>query len=309
MTIDTSDLPVSFEHIPSVHIGSQQVSPVRASPREVSIIVPSGLEGGPTPVRLDDAPGDTLTLQLGRPVATGLHQVDSPVIDRDGNLYVTYSGTRGQKSGVSIYRVRPDGVREVFVTGITNPTSMAFDGEGRLHVSSRFEGTVSRIEPGGGSQVIASDLGAACGIAFDRDGAMYVGDRSGTIFRIGPSGGTTAFASLSPSVAAYHLAFGADDMLYVTGPTLGTRDIVYRIDRHGHIETAYEGFGRPQGMAFDPHGDLFVSEALAGSSGIYRLRRDTPPELIVSGPILIGLAFDPRGGFVVSTEDTAFRFE
>jgi sugar lactone lactonase YvrE len=308
VTIDASGLPVSFDHIPSVHVGATPASVVRASSREVSILVPRGHEGR-TPLSVDDAPGSTVFLSVGRPVATGLHQVDSPVIDRDGNLYVTYSGTRGQKSGVSIYRVRPDGVREVFVTGITNPTSMAFDRDGRLHVSSRFEGTVSRIEPGGGSQVIASDLGAACGIAFDRDGAMFVGDRSGTIFRIGPSGGTTAFASLSPSVAAYHLAFGADDMLYVTGPTLGTRDAVYRIDRHGRIETAYEGFGRPQGMAFDPHGDLFVSEALAGSSGIYRLRRDTPPELMVSGPILIGLAFDPHGGFVVSTEDTVYRFD
>lgn len=299
---------MSFEHLPAVRLGDTRLSPVRASSSEVAFIVPSGLDGGSLPVRLEDAPGDVLTLEVGRPVATGLHQVDSPVIDREGNLYVTYSGTRGQQSGVSIYRVRPDGAREVFVTGITNPTSMAFDRDGRLHVSSRFEGTVSRIDAGGNSQVIASDLGAACGIAFDRDGAMYVGDRSGTIFRIGPSGGTSAFASLAPSVAAYHLAFGADDMLYVTGPTLGTRDAVYRIDRHGLIETAYEGFGRPQGMAVDTHGDVYVTEALAGSSGIYRLRRNAPPELIVSGPILIGLAFDPRGGFVVSTEDTAYRF-
>src|SRR5882672_3690274 len=78
-------------------------------------------------------------------LATRLHQVDSPVFDREGNLYVTYSGTRGQQVPVSIFRVRPDGMRETFSSGIVNPTSMAIDPQGRLYVSSRFEGTVYRV--------------------------------------------------------------------------------------------------------------------------------------------------------------------
>ena len=41
-------------------------------------------------------PGETALLEVGTPLATGLHQVDNPVFDREGNLYVTYSGTRGQ---------------------------------------------------------------------------------------------------------------------------------------------------------------------------------------------------------------------
>ena len=109
-------------------------------------------------------------------------------------------------------------------------------------MSSRFEGAVYRIDDSGTPEQVATDLGVACGIAFDTDGAMYVGDRSGTIFRIGPSGGTTAFASLPPSVAAFHLAYGAvGGWLYATAPTLASRDAVYRIDRHGRIETMYAG--------------------------------------------------------------------
>jgi sugar lactone lactonase YvrE len=309
VTLLGNRLPVSSARVPSVRLGDTLVPPSFASPHEIAFIIPPGLDGGRLPVRLDEVPGETLFLDVGRPIATGLHQVDSPVIDREGNLYVTFSGSRGQKSGVSLYRVRPDGAREVFVTGITNATSMALDRDGRLYVSSRFDGSVSRIDATGGVHTVASDLGAACGIAFDHDGAMYVGDRSGTIFRIGPSGGTTAFASLPPSIAAYHLAFGGDDKLYVTAPTLGTRDSIYRIDRHGLIETAYSGFGRPQGMAVDSHGDLYVAEALAGSSGIYRLRPGSPPELIITGPTLIGLAFSPLGAIIVSTEESAYRFD
>ena len=71
--------------------------------------------------------------------------MDNPVFDRDGNLYVTYSGTRGQEVPVSIFKVRPNGTRETFSSGIVNATSMAIDPEGRLYVSSRFEGTVYRV--------------------------------------------------------------------------------------------------------------------------------------------------------------------
>jgi sugar lactone lactonase YvrE len=236
--------------------------------------------------------------------------VDSPVIGPDAAVYVTYSGARGQQSTVSIYRVRPDGVREVFVTGVTNATSMAFDPDGRLHVSSRFDGTVLRIDADGEPEVIASDLGVATGLAFAADGVLYVGDRSGTIFRLGRAGTPMPFASLPPSVAAYHLAAAPDGALYATAPTLATRDAVYRIDRHGSLTTVYDGFGRPQGLAVDAEGALYVTEALAGASGVYRLRPGRgAPELVIAGAGLIGVALDPRGGFVVSTAETVYRFD
>jgi sugar lactone lactonase YvrE len=311
VTLDVMDLPWAGDRLPRVTIGPATVSPVFSSLHEIKFIVPQGLGGGRTDVRLSDLAGDAVPMEVGRPIATGLHQVDSPAIDREGNVYLTYSGSRGLQTAVSIYKVRPDGVREAFVTGITNPTSLAFDREGRLHVSSRFDGTVLRVDAHGATQVIANDLGVACGIAFDQDGAMFIGDRSGTIFRMGVSGGMAAFASLPPSVAAFHLTFSpADGSLYATAPTLATRDPVYRIDRHGHIDVVYEGFGRPQGLAVDAKGDLYVADALANRSGIYRMRRGKAPELVVSGPSLIGLAFDPRGrGMVVTSADSAYRFD
>ena len=179
-------------------------------------------------MRVQDAPGETAFVEIGAPLATGLHQVDSPAFDADGNLYVTFSGSRGQQGPVAIFVVRPDGSREPFVSDLANPTSLAFDPEGRLHVSSRFEGTVHRIDREGGATVVASELGVACGLAFSPDGTLFVGDRSGTIFRV-REGRPSAFASIPASVAAFHLAFGPDGWLYVTAPTLGARDSVYRV--------------------------------------------------------------------------------
>jgi sugar lactone lactonase YvrE len=307
--LEGAGFPVDGAVVPEVRIGGLPARVVYASSSRIGVIVPSGLEGGRASVRI--APFDSADLaasvEIAVPLATGLHQVDNPVFDRDGNLYVTYSGTRGQEVPVSIFRVRPNGTRETFSSGIVNPTSMAIDPSGRLFVSSRFEGTVYRVQSDGSIEEFAHDLGVACGLAFAPDGALYVGDRSGTIFRVDQNGRATTFASLPASVAAFHLAMGPDGALYVTGPTLSSYDPLFRIDIDGAVTTAVAAFGRPQGLAFDPAGTLFVIEALAGASGLYRVPSTGVPELALAGPGLVGLAFDPAGTLVVSSNDTAFR--
>lgn len=306
MTIEGRNLPVDGTSLPEVRLGEVVARVVFASRQEISILVPPDLHGGRTAVRVEGVPGETAFIEVGEQIITGVHQVDSPVFDRAGNLYVTYSGTRGQETPVSIYRVRPDGVREPFVSGIVNATSMAFDSQGVLYVSSRFESTISRVLPDGQVETVATDLGVACGLAFGHDGTLYVGDRSGTVFRVGRDGRASSFATLPPSVAAFHVAVGPDDRVYVTAPTLAPYDNVYRISNDGTVEVLCSGFGRPQGLAFDASGTLYVVEALAGSSGLYRFHGDVF-EHVLAGPALVGVAIDPGGGLVVCSNETVYR--
>ena len=308
ITIEGTDLMSNGVDPPEVWLGSQLARVVRASCDAVSVIVPSDLDGGHTPVRFSGAQGETAFVEVGVPVATGLHQVDNPAFDR-GHLYLTYSGARGERPAVSVFRVRRDGFREPFLSGITNATSMAFAPDGRLHISSRFEGSVYRVDSDGSFEVIASDLGVACGLAFSPDGTLYVGDRSGTVFRIGTTGDPTAFATLPASVAAFHLAWGPDDALYVTAPTMSSYDTVYRIDHSGKIDEWCSGLGRPQGIAFDSQGSLHVVEALAGVSGVYRVESSGSSTRVLAAAALVGLAFDPAGGLVVASNDTAYRLD
>ena len=296
------------EELPAVVVGDQPSRALFASSSKIVVAIPSDLDGGRTPVRLVDVPGETVFVTVGAPWATGLHQVDNPAFDRSGNLFVTYSGSRGQEAPVSIFRVTAAGTREPFASGIVNATSMIFGPDGHLYVSSRFEGAVYRVHPDGTHEQVASDLGVACGLAFDDDGWMYVGDRSGTIFRV-RDGRATPFATLPASVAAFHLAMSPDGELFVSGPTLGSYDHVHRISRSGDVRTVPTPFGRPQGLAFSPDGKLHVVDALAGASGLYRLDdADGAPQLVVSGSALVGVAFGPNGELVVASNETVYRF-
>jgi sugar lactone lactonase YvrE len=294
-----------------VTIGGLPARLAFASPDRVAVVVPPGLDGGETPVKVAWIPGATLYVHVGRQLATGLHQVDNPVFGADGALYVTYSGTRGQEAAVSIFRVTAAGAREPFVHGLVNPTSMALGPDGHLYVSSRFEGRVYRILDDGQYEVMASDLGVACGLAFGADGSLYVGDRAGTIFRVERGGRTETFATIPASVAAFHLAMSPDGWLYVSAPTLASYDTLRRIDPDGRVETLKTTFGRPQGLAVDGDGVLHVVEALAGASGVYALYpddRDRAPELVVAGAGLVGLAFGATGEIVVASSESVYSF-
>jgi sugar lactone lactonase YvrE len=321
ITVRGAGIGGDSDRVPEVRFGEVPARVVYADRDTVACCVPAGLSGGATEIRLSTAPGETAFVDIGTPVATGLHQVDSPVFGDDGVLYLTHSGVRGSQSPVSIFRVGGDGFCEPFVTGLTNPTSLAFRPDGRLLVSSRFDGTVSAVDAAGQVEEVATDLGVACGLALDAEGTLYVGDRSGTLFRVLATGEVSRFATLPPSVAAFHLAMAPTGALFVTGPTLGTHDSVYRVDPDGTISTVARQFGRPQGLAFDPQGTLHVVEALAGAAGLYRVPgalahddREEPPgpdvvDLVVAAPSLVGVAFDCDGTAVVVSESVAYRFD
>lgn len=290
--------------LPEVRVNGVPARIAFASPSDLGVLVPA-LEGGRHSVVVSGVAGE-LSVHVGATIATGLHQVDNPVVDQAGNLYLTYSGSRGQQVPVSIFRVPPGGTRESFSSNVTNPTSMAMSPEGGLYVSSRFEGAVYRLLADGTAETVASDLGIACGLAFTPDGTLYVGDRSGTIFAVDREGRASPLATLPSSVAAFHLAAGPD-ALYVTAPTLSARDGVYRVGFDGTTTLHADGFGRPQGLGFAPDGTLWVVEALAGRSGLYRVSADGHHQLMLSGPRLIGFAFESQDSLVVCTGETAYR--
>jgi len=160
--------------------------------------------------------------------------------------------------------------------------------------------------------VFAEGLGIATGIAFDPAGNLYIGDRSGTIFKIriddaGKPGETFVFATLEPSIAAYHLAFDSRGTLYVTGPTTSSSQSIHAIDPAGHATTFYSGLGRAQGLAFDADDNVYVAASLHGDRGIVRITPQGDASLVVSGPNLIGLCFLPGDRAALATRDAIYE--
>ncbi|MBV9675174.1 MAG: gluconolaconase, partial [Acidobacteriaceae bacterium] len=186
---------------------------------------------------------------------------------------------------------------------------LTFDKEGLLYVSSRYDGIVYQVTPSGNMSVYVEGMGVATGIAFDSEENLYVGDRSGTIFKISKSRQIYVFATLEPSIAAYHLAFGPEDYLYVTGPTTSSFDSVHRISKAGEVEVFYRGLGRPQGMAFDAEGRLYVAASLKGRRGIIRINPARQAELFLSGPGIVGSAFTPSKAIILATQNALFRVD
>jgi sugar lactone lactonase YvrE len=284
---------------------------VGVSPRRVLAAVPEGSEGGETEVVLESADGlrtgPARTL-VGRKLAEDLHIVANPAFDPDdGSLYLTRSGSRGQRVPVSLFRLAAGGELSSVHGEIANPTGIAFDSLGQMFVTSRMDGTVYRVTPFHEIVPFARNLGVATGIAFDRVGRMYVGDRTGTIHRVNGNGESDVWALLEPSVAAYHLAFGPDEHLYVTGPTVSSYESVLRLDGFGRPSVFYRGLGRPQGLAFDRDGNLYVAASVRGRRGVVRISPDAArAELVVAGMNVVGLAFSAAGDMLVATNEAVF---
>jgi hypothetical protein len=254
--------------------------------------------------------GDTsrpFPYEVGKKLASNLHPVANPALDAEGNIYASYSGRRGQKTPVSIYKITAKEAVTPFVTDIMNATGMAFSLTGELFVSSRNDGNVYRVDRTGRTELYVEGMGIATGIALDHDNNLYVGDRSGSIFKINSNKEIFVFATLEPSIAAYHLAFGFDDYLYVAGPTTSSFDSIYRVSPSGEVDRFFTGLGRPQGLAFDIEGTLYAVASFRGRRGIFRFRDQKKPELVVAGLSLVGLAFDLHENLIVVDSGSLYR--
>jgi len=165
---------------------------------------------------------------------------------------------------------------------------------------------VYRIDGAGESTLYAEGMGVATGAAFDAAGNLFVGDRSGTIFKIDKQRKIFVYATLEPSVSAYHLAVDTEGTLYVTGPTLSSNDALWAVDIHGETRVWYRGLGRPQGLAIASNGDIYVTASLHGRRGLVRITSQGEAGLVVAGPNLVGVTFSPLGTTVLADNDAVY---
>ena len=289
-----------------VEVGDVKAEISGASSRVLTVRIPERCGNG---LVIRNQVEQRIDLKVGRVIASELHPVANPVVDSMGNVYVTVSGTRGEKVPFSVFVVYADGSKHPFLADVVNPTGLAIGPDDCLYITSRHTGAVYRATFDKQIEKYVDGLGLATGLVFDSRKNLLVGDRGGKIYKVSSNQEISVLCSLEPSVSAYHLAVTPDDTLFVTGPTLATQDCIYQVSPEGQIEVFFRGLGRPQGLGFDPRGNLQVTASWQGRKGLYTFKNGTP-ELTVSGPMLVGFVYDhSRNSLYLVDSANLFRIE
>ena len=312
ITIESEGFRLDPEHEHGVFVNGMRCTLAAASPKRILAIVPD-CSPGEAVLHLESGPDESPTADIvvGEKIADDMHIVANPAVDPSDNaIIVTRSGSRGQQLPHTIYRIETDGYVDELPDAIMNPTGLAFGLDGNLYVTNRAQGEVYLVSPSGINPVYASGMGISTGLTFDSEGVMFVGDRSGTIYRVPSFGVVEEFATLEPSVAAYHLAFGSDGRLFVSAPGLSSHDSIYAIDASGGVSKFATGFGRPQGIAFDREGNLYAAACYGGRHGIFSISPDgLTVRQVVAGNNIVGLCFTRDGRMIAATGDSVYSLK
>jgi len=238
--------------LPVVRIGGVPAQVVMASSARIAAVVPRRSRAGVTRSPWT-APAAAQTSTLARPWWAGCTRWTTPRSARTKRSTQRSAARAGSACPCrcSVSRGRREGAvplrrHQCDVHGV-RPRRRALRYQ-------PYDGTVRKVQPDGTSEIVAHDLGVACGIAFGSDGTMFVGDRSGTVFRIGSSAHVVPFVSLAAEPGGVPPGDGPRRRAVRHGPHHG--DVRPRVPgrSHGAVSVMSSEFGRPQGLSVDEAG-------------------------------------------------------
>ena len=241
-------------------------------------------------------------------IAQVVHHVGNPAVSNDGEIFATFSGTSGQLTPVSVFRVI-DAQRKVpIISGIMNATSLYWGHDNSLYITSRYDGTLYSSDAEGNFHIFSQGLGEAFGICMDSKGALFVGDRSGTVFKVDGTGRADFFARLPASPIAYHLAIDSKDNLFVTAPLQIGENSIYKIDPAGNITLFLTDLAEFHGIAIDSDDAIFVAETNRGRGSVMRIDPESRERrCLLSGEDVVGLVFAGNGDLLLATFSRLYR--
>ena len=211
-----------------------------------------------------------------------------------GDIYETNEGT--------VLRFRPSGgTPGTFVSGLTNPKGLVFDGNGKLYVADASRGIIAAYTVIDGlGTTFATGLNSPVGLAFDASGNLYAAESGGgTVVKFAATDrAKTTFATGLGGPGG--LAFDKSGNLFVADFTGG---IIYKVAPNGTKSSFATGLDLPAGLAVDSAGNLFVSDS--GTGSIFKYTPAGTKSTFATGlgrPF--GIAFDASGNLIVGDNET-----
>jgi len=154
-------------------------------------------------------------------------------VAENGDIYIADFGRPGLGNGSTVVKIKPDGSKSVFATGINSAGSgITIDSNGNLYVAAFNGGDVFQITPSGNKTKINSGLSGPVGLAVDNNDNLYVAEC--TVNRISRlvNGTAQTVAGIPGIGCANGLVWGHDNALYVL---MWRNGEIYRVDLAGNV--------------------------------------------------------------------------
>src|SRR6266436_2447346 len=139
------------------------------------------------------------------------HSTGGVTVDALGNIYVA-------DFGEIVWKITPEGKRDVFASGLYGASGNAIDHEGNLLQSNFYGDSITKIERKGQAQPFAtSGLRGPVGIAINKEkGDVFVANcRGNSIAKIAKDGTVSSFAKSDLFNCPNGVAFDGEGSLYV----------------------------------------------------------------------------------------------
>ena len=293
-----------------VQFGTSEATVMLASENRLIACVPEGASGGVVRVKMGTIESSPFPISLGTQIADNLHPVGNPAVDSSGNIYVTFSGQRGQKVPVSLYKVTSNSVVKPYITDLMNPTGLAIDRDGYLFVSCRHEGTIHRVSPDGRSMQWIEGMGVATGLAFDRAGNLYVRRSQRNDFQ--DRARTRDFRLRHAGTFARRISSGVQPVRRSVRHRPDDFELRARLPHHAGRRSQHvlPRIGSPARSGVRSRaGNLYVAASFSGRRGIVRLTPDARPEIVLAGSNIVGLALLPTHRAFITTHNALFALD
>jgi sugar lactone lactonase YvrE len=148
-------------------------------------------------------------------------------------------------------------------------------------------------------EVYSQGLGSVFGLAINSLGEIFVGDQTGSLFKVDSSGKASFYATIPETFKGYHFAFSPQDELFLSIPASVGKNCIYRINEKQETVPYLETMNILGGIAFSPEGQLYWVENSREEGIVYRMSAQGEKRKVVSAGFLLGIQFTPRGDLMI----------